>query len=105
MGQSGSQNGYSLLILAGVALTALSGALIGVGRFSMQTQGPPCETFTFCEPGRVGGGNWDKVKMDLYSDLVSLPAYLPMASFRNLIGLAIGEKRSLFHGDGRTAGG
>ena len=92
MANSRGKTDISLLILAGVALTALSGALIGLTLFYADEAA--LRNFTFWSLGDVGGANWDKVKVGLL--LILIPSGLIMRQFRNLNALAMGENEA-FH--------
>ncbi|UJP65650.1 FecCD family ABC transporter permease [Mongoliitalea daihaiensis] len=82
----------SLLILAGVALNALAGALIGLAIF--YADDAALRNFTFWSLGDVGGANWEKV---LIMSLVSvIPVGLILGQFQALNALAIGESEA-FH--------
>lgn len=92
MANNQGKTDISLLILAGVALTALSGALIGLALFYADEAA--LRNFTFWSLGDVGGANWDKVKIAFF--LILLPSCLMAFQFRNLNALAIGENEA-FH--------
>jgi len=92
MANSGGKTDISLLILAGVALTALSGALIGLSLFYADEAA--LRNFTFWSLGDVGGANWNKVKIALV--LILAPATLIILQFKNLNALAVGENEA-FH--------
>jgi iron complex transport system permease protein len=92
MANQGGKTDISLLILAGVALTALSGALIGLAIFYADEAA--LRNFTFWSLGDVGGANWDKVKIAFL--LILFPSLLVIYQFRNLNALAIGETEA-FH--------
>jgi iron complex transport system permease protein len=82
----------SLLILAGVALNALAGALIGLAIF--YADDAALRNFTFWSLGDVGGANWQKV---LILALISvLPVGLILGQHQALNALAIGESEA-FH--------
>ncbi|MGY6522537.1 MAG: FecCD family ABC transporter permease [Mongoliitalea sp.] len=82
----------SLLILAGVALNALAGALIGLAIF--YADDAALRNFTFWSLGDVGGANWQKV---LILTLISiLPVGLILGQYQALNALAIGENEA-FH--------
>lgn len=82
----------SLLILAGVALNALAGALIGLAIF--YADDAALRNFTFWSLGDVGGANWQKV---LILALISvLPVGLILGQYQALNALAIGDSEA-FH--------
>ncbi|WP_194774193.1 FecCD family ABC transporter permease [Pararhodonellum marinum] len=82
----------SLLILAGVALNALCGALIGLAIF--YADDAALRNFTFWTLGDVGGATWAKVQVA--SLLILGPAVLVSWQFKSLNALAIGESEA-FH--------
>lgn len=82
----------SLLILAGVALNALAGALIGLTIF--YADDAALRNFTFWSLGDVGGANWEKVMFMLGFSF--LPVGLITGQHRALNALAIGESEA-FH--------
>ncbi|MDX5479402.1 MAG: iron ABC transporter permease, partial [Cyclobacteriaceae bacterium] len=82
----------SLLILAGVALNALAGALIGLSIF--YADDAALRNFTFWSLGDVGGANWEKVMLMLGFSF--LPVGLIIGQHRALNALAIGENEA-FH--------
>jgi len=92
MANSGGKTDISLLILAGVALTAFSGALIGLSLFYADEAA--LRNFTFWSLGDVGGANWDKVKIGIF--LILVPSSLIIFQYRNLNAFAIGENEA-FH--------
>jgi len=92
MANSGGKTDISLLILAGVALTAFSGALIGLSLFYADEAA--LRNFTFWSLGDVGGANWDKVKIGIF--LILVPSSLIILQYRNLNAFAIGENEA-FH--------
>ncbi|MCC5936862.1 MAG: iron ABC transporter permease [Lunatimonas sp.] len=89
---SGGKTDISLLILAGVALTALSGALIGLTIFYADEAA--LRNFTFWSLGDVSGANWNKVRIALL--LILIPATLIVSQHRNLNALSMGENEA-FH--------
>lgn len=82
----------SLLILSGVALNALSGALIGLVLF--YADDAAIRNFTFWSLGDLGGANWTKVGIGFL--LIVGPVVFLLSQFRNLNALAIGENEA-FH--------
>jgi len=92
MGSWAGKTDISLLILAGVALNALSGALIGLVIF--YADDAALRNFTFWSLGDVGGANWSKVGVSFL--LISGPVLLVMSQFKNLNALSIGENEA-FH--------
>jgi iron complex transport system permease protein len=92
MGSSAGKTDISLLILAGVALNALSGALIGLVIF--YADDAALRNFTFWSLGDVGGANWSKVGISFL--LISGPVMLVLSQFKNLNALSIGENEA-FH--------
>jgi iron complex transport system permease protein len=92
MANYGGKTDISLLILAGVALTALSGALIGLVIFYADEAA--LRNFTFWSLGDVGGANWNKVK--IAAPLLLAPSCWIILQHRNLNALALGENEA-FH--------
>ncbi|NHE58717.1 FecCD family ABC transporter permease [Cyclobacterium plantarum] len=92
MANYGGKTDISLLILAGVALTALSSALIGLAIFYADEAA--IRNFTFWSLGDVGGANWNKVKIAFL--LILAPSCWIMLQYRNLNALALGENEA-FH--------
>ncbi|MEX2564913.1 MAG: iron ABC transporter permease [Cyclobacteriaceae bacterium] len=92
MANYGGKTDISLLILAGVALTALSSALIGLAIFYADEAA--LRNFTFWSLGDVGGANWDKVKIAIL--LILAPSFWIMFQYRNLNALSLGENEA-FH--------
>jgi iron complex transport system permease protein len=92
MANSGGKTDISLLILAGVALTAFSGALIGLTIFYADEAA--LRNFTFWSLGDVGGANWNKVSVAFL--LIVGPSFLLVLQSRNLNALAMGENEA-FH--------
>jgi iron complex transport system permease protein len=82
----------SLLILAGVALNALAGALIGLAIF--YADDAALRNFTFWSLGDVGGANWQKVL--LLAGISVLPVGFIIGQHQALNALAIGESEA-FH--------
>lgn len=92
MGSISGKTDISLLILAGVALNALSGALIGLVIF--YADDAALRNFTFWSLGDVGGANWEKVMIACL--LISGPTFLVVSQYKNLNALSIGENEA-FH--------
>lgn len=92
LASSSGKTDISLLILAGVALNALSGALIGLAIF--YADDAAMRNFTFWSLGDVGGANWQKVYTAFL--LIIGPAVLVFTQFRRLNALALGESEA-FH--------
>lgn len=84
----------SLLILAGVALNALAGALIGLAIF--YADDAALRNFTFWSLGDVGGANWGKVQLAFF--LIAGPAILLITHYRNLNALTLGENEAYHMG-------
>ena len=82
----------SLLILAGVAINALAGALIGLAIF--YGDDAAIRNYTFWSLGDVGGASWDKVGIACL--LAIVPAGIILSQHRGLNALAMGESEA-FH--------
>lgn len=92
MGSSSGKTDISMLILAGVAMNALSGALIGLTIF--YADDAAMRNFTFWSLGDMGGANWNKVLISFL--LISGPSFLVISQYKNLNALSIGENEA-FH--------
>jgi iron complex transport system permease protein len=92
MGSSSGKTDISMLILAGVALNALSFALIGLVIF--YADDAAMRNFTFWSLGDVGGANWNKILIAFL--LISGPSFLVISQYKNLNALSIGENEA-FH--------
>lgn len=82
----------SLLILSGVAINALSAALIGLVLF--YGDDAAIRNFTFWSLGDIGGANWSKVGIGFL--LIMVPSIFLLSQYRNLNALSIGENEA-FH--------
>ncbi|MFC3416984.1 FecCD family ABC transporter permease [Algoriphagus hitonicola] len=80
------------LILAGVAINALAGSLIGLSLFFADDSA--LRSFTFWSLGDLGSSSWTKFPTALL--LIGLPAILLLTEARNLNALSLGE-REAFH--------
>lgn len=92
MGSSSGKTDVSMLILAGVALNALSFALVGLVIF--YADDAAMRNFTFWSLGDAGGANWNKVMISFL--LISGPSVLIMTGYKGLNALSIGENEA-FH--------
>lgn len=82
----------SLLILAGVAINALSGALIGWVIF--YADDTALRNYTFWSLGDIGGATWDKVGTCFL--LAASPSIILLTQYKGLNALAMGEAEA-FH--------
>lgn len=89
--QSGRTN-IAVLILIGVAVNALTGAIIGLAIFYADEN--QLRTFTFWTLGDLGGASWDKLTIAAPLILMSMAALLYFR--RTLNALAMGESEA-FH--------
>ncbi|GMQ33981.1 FecCD family ABC transporter permease [Algoriphagus taiwanensis] len=80
------------LILAGVAINALAGALIGLTLF--YADDAALRSFTFWSLGDLGGSTWAKVP--LAALLILLPSLILFGESKNLNALSLGEQEA-FH--------
>ncbi len=80
------------LILAGVAINALAGALIGLVLFFADDSA--LRNFTFWSLGDLGGAIWSKIPVSFV--LIALPSALLLFNARQLNALALGEQEA-FH--------
>jgi iron complex transport system permease protein len=82
----------STLILAGVAINALAGALIGLTLF--YADDTALRSFTFWSLGDLGGAAWTKIPAALL--LILLPSLFLITDYRALNALSLGEQEA-FH--------
>jgi len=80
------------LILAGVAINALAGALIGLTLFFADDSA--LRSFTFWSLGDLGASSWGKFPVAIA--LIGIPSIMLMLEYRNLNALSLGE-REAFH--------
>ncbi len=80
------------LILAGVAINALAGALIGLTLFFADDSA--LRSFTFWSLGDLGASSWSKFPVAI--SLIGIPSIMLMLEYRNLNALSLGE-REAFH--------
>ncbi|MBN3518801.1 iron ABC transporter permease [Algoriphagus lutimaris] len=80
------------LILAGVAINALAGALIGLVLFFADDTA--LRSFTFWSLGDLGGSVWNKIPISLV--LIGVPSLLLLFQHQALNALALGEQEA-FH--------
>jgi len=92
LSKSQGRNDAATLILAGVAINALAGALIGLVLFFADDSA--LRNFTFWSLGDLGGANWSKMPVTVI--LIAVPSLLLLLNTRQLNALAIGEQEA-FH--------
>jgi iron complex transport system permease protein len=92
LSKSQGRNDAATVILAGVAINALAGALIGLVLFFADDSA--LRNFTFWSLGDFGGANWSKMRVTVI--LISVPSLLLLLKTRQLNALAIGEQEA-FH--------
>lgn len=92
LSRSNRKTDTATLILAGVAVNALAGALIGLTLFFADDTA--LRSFTFWSLGDLGASTWSKFPTALA--LIGLPAALLLADARHLNALSLGE-REAFH--------
>ena len=92
LSKSQRSNDSATLILAGVAINALAGALIGLVLFFADDSA--LRNFTFWSLGDLAGANWSKIPVSLV--LISIPSILLLSNSRQLNALALGEQEA-FH--------
>ena len=80
------------LILAGIAINAFAGALIGLVLFFADDSA--LRSFTFWSLGDMSGATWQKIPFALL--LIGIPSALIMQKFKELNALALGEQEA-FH--------
>ena len=92
LSKSQGKTDAATLILAGVAINALAGALIGLVLFFADDSA--LRSFTFWSLGDLGGATWAKIPVSLV--LIAIPSALLLFNFRSLNALALGEQEA-FH--------
>lgn len=94
LGQSSGKSNTTNLILAGVAINALAGALIGLTLF--YSDDAAMRSFTFWSLGDLGGATWQKIP--LASILIALPTILLFTESKNLNAISLGEQEAYHMG-------
>ncbi|SDD73851.1 iron complex transport system permease protein [Algoriphagus faecimaris] len=92
LSRSQGKTDTATLILAGVAINALAGALIGLTLFFADDTA--LRSFTFWSLGDLGAATWSKFPLALL--LIGLPSILLLTEYKNLNALSLGE-REAFH--------
>ncbi|GAB3228226.1 iron ABC transporter permease [Algoriphagus aestuariicola] len=92
LSKSQGKTDAATLILAGVAINALAGALIGLVLFFADDSA--LRSFTFWSLGDLAGATWTKIPVSLI--LITFPSLMLLFSYRNLNALALGEQEA-FH--------
>ncbi|GAA0877809.1 iron ABC transporter permease [Algoriphagus jejuensis] len=92
LSKSQGKTDAATLILAGVAVNALAGALIGLVLFFADDSA--LRSFTFWSLGDLGGSTWAKIPVTLI--LVAVPSLLLLFNSKQLNALALGEQEA-FH--------
>jgi len=92
LSKSRGRTDAATLILAGVAINALAGALIGLVLFFADDSA--LRSFTFWSLGDLGGATWRKIPVSLV--LIAIPSALLLFNSRQLNALALGEQEA-FH--------
>lgn len=92
LSKSQGRTDAATLILAGVAINALAGALIGLVLFFADDSA--LRSFTFWSLGDLGGATWSKIPVSL--TLIGVPSILLLFNSRQLNALALGEQEA-FH--------
>lgn len=92
LGQSSNKTNTNNLILAGVAINALAGALIGLTLF--YSDDAAIRSFTFWSLGDLGGATWEK--MPTATILIAIPSLLLFSHSKNLNAISLGEQEA-FH--------
>ncbi len=92
LSKSQGRTDAATLILAGVAINALAGALIGLVLFFADDSA--LRSFTFWSLGDLGGAIWSKIPVSLI--LIGIPSILLLLNSRQLNALALGEQEA-FH--------
>lgn len=84
----GRKTDITLLILAGIAINALAGAMIGLVLYFADDAA--LRNFTFWTFGNISGASWEKVT--IAAPLILIPLLLLMRQYKLLNALAMGEK-------------
>lgn len=92
LSKSQGKTDAATLILAGVAINALAGALIGLVLFFADDSA--LRSFTFWSLGDLAGATWAKIPVSLV--LIAFPSLMLLFNYRNLNALALGEQEA-FH--------
>ncbi|PZX58212.1 FecCD family ABC transporter permease [Algoriphagus chordae] len=92
LSKSQGRTDAATLILAGVAINALAGALIGLVLFFADDSA--LRSFTFWSLGDLGGATWAKIPVTMI--LIAVPSVLLLFNSRQLNALALGEQEA-FH--------
>lgn len=92
LSKSQGKSDVATLILAGVAINALAGALIGLVLFFADDSA--LRSFTFWSLGDLGGATWAKIPISVI--LITIPSILLLFNSRQLNALALGEQEA-FH--------
>jgi len=92
LSKSQGRTDAATLILAGVAINALAGALIGLVLFFADDSA--LRSFTFWSLGDLGGATWSKIPVTLV--LIIAPSILLLLNSKQLNALALGEQEA-FH--------
>jgi iron complex transport system permease protein len=82
------------IILAGVAINAMAGALIGLTLF--YADDTALRSFTFWSLGDLSGATWEKLPMAAI--LICIPSFLLLRSAKRLNAFALGEKEAFYMG-------
>lgn len=94
LGKVEGKTQITILILAGVAITSLMGAAIGLSIFYADEQ--QLRTYSFWTLGDLSGATWDKVF--LLAPLVLLPVAILTSLARPLNAIALGEAEAFHSG-------
>jgi iron complex transport system permease protein len=82
------------LILAGIAINAFAGALIGLVLFFADDSA--LRSFTFWSLGDMSGASWDKIPYALF--LIGIPSIIILQKAQELNALALGEQEAYHMG-------
>ncbi|WP_339923922.1 iron ABC transporter permease [uncultured Cyclobacterium sp.] len=82
------------IILAGVAINALAGALIGLTLF--YADDTALRSFTFWSLGDLSGATWSK--LPIAAVLICIPSLVLLRGSKNLNAMALGEKEAFYMG-------
>lgn len=94
LGANKESENTATIILAGVAINALAGALIGLTLF--YADDTALRSFTFWSLGDLSGASWNK--LPIAAGLICIPSIVLLRGSKNLNALALGEKEAFYMG-------
>ncbi|AEL25980.1 FecCD family ABC transporter permease [Cyclobacterium marinum] len=94
LGTGNGGGNTATIILAGVAINAMAGALIGLTLF--YADDAALRSFTFWSLGDLSGASWQK--LPIAAIFICIPSLLLMRGAKNLNAMALGEKEAFYMG-------